>query len=134
MPMFDLVNPPRLAPPQGFSHGLLAQAPGRLLFVAGQTATRADGPMARRDLTSQFATALDNVIEVVRTAGGRPDHIAQLTIYVRDIEAYRGARPALGGIWAERMGSHYPAIALVEVGALVDRDAEVEIQAIAVLP
>jgi enamine deaminase RidA (YjgF/YER057c/UK114 family) len=132
--MFDLVNPPQLPPPHGFSHGLLARSPGRLLFVAGQTAATGEGARARGDLTSQFATALDNVIDVVRTAGGQPDYIAQLTIYVRDMEKYREARTALGGIWTTRMGSHYPAIALVEVRAFVDLDAEVEIQAIAVLP
>ena len=127
------VNPPELGVPRGFTHGLLAPAGGRVLFVAGQTAAGADGRVATADFVQQFETALTNVLTVVRAAGGRPDHIARMTIYVTSMVQYREHRPALGDVWARHMGSHYPAIALVQVLALVDERAVVEIEATAVL-
>lgn len=83
---------------------------------------------------AQFAAGLDRALAVVRDAGGRPEHIARLTIYVTDMKAYRAARAGLGDAWRAAMGRHYPAIALVEVRSLVDPRAVVEIEATAVLP
>ena len=132
--MFTVVNPPGLNTPSGFAHGLVAPAGGRVLFVAGQIAADVDGRVVSDDFLEQFEMALTNVLTVVRAAGGRADHIARMTIYVTSMEAYRDRRPALGDVWRRHMAAHYPAIALVQVAALVDARAAVEIEATAVLP
>ena len=143
---FAIVNPPELGTPRGFAHGLIAPAGGRLLFVAGQTAGNAalkgprhdngprhDGGIAASLFAQQFDDALARVLAVVRAGGGRPEQIARMTVYVTDIDAYRESRPALRDLWLRHMGSHYPAMALVAVTALVDEQAMVEIEATAVL-
>lgn len=131
---FTLVNPPVLGMPRGFSHGLLAPAGSRLLFVAGQTAADAEGRIAETGFVPQFEAALTRVLTVVATAGGRPEHVGRMTIFVTDLDAYRESRAALGETWTRLMGRHYPAMALVEVKRLVDSDATVEIEATAVIP
>jgi enamine deaminase RidA (YjgF/YER057c/UK114 family) len=131
---FTPVNPPVLGMPRGFSHGLLAPAGSRLLFVAGQTAADAEGRIAETGFVPQFEAALTRVLTVVATAGGRPEHVGRMTIFVTDLDAYLESRPALGDTWARLMGSHYPAMALVEVKRLVGVEATVEIEATAVIP
>jgi enamine deaminase RidA (YjgF/YER057c/UK114 family) len=125
----DVVNPDSLGAPKGFSHGILAPA-GRLLFVAGQPGHMSGGGTPPK-FSDQFAHALDRVIAVVREAGGQPEDVVRLTVYVTDLEAYRASREALGGVWRERFGRHYPAMALLEVKGLVDEGAMVEIEATA---
>lgn len=134
MSPFEVVNPPALTRPRGFNHGMLAPAGGRVLFVAGQTAQDADGRIVGGGMAAQWDRALANVLEVVRAAGGGPEHIGRMTIWVTDRDAYLAARAALGAVWRERMAGHYPAVALVEVSGLVDDGAVVEIEATAVLP
>ncbi|MFQ5689070.1 MAG: RidA family protein [Gemmatimonadota bacterium] len=131
---FRILNPDALAKPRGWNHGLLADAGGRVLFVAGQTATDARGEAAGLDFAAQFERALANVLAVVREAGGRPEDVGRLTIYVTDLEAYRSCRKELGEAYRRHMGGHYPAMALVEVAGLVDEGAAVEIEATAVIP
>jgi enamine deaminase RidA (YjgF/YER057c/UK114 family) len=130
----DVVNPPELGKPHGFAHGLLAPGGGRVLFVAGQTATDSEGRVAPGEFSGQFETALSRVLAVVRAAGGGPEHIARMTVYVTSMQQYRESRSALRSIWQRTIGSHYPAMALVQVTALVDEGATVEIDATAVLP
>jgi len=120
------VNPDALGRPSGYSHGMEAPPGARLLFVAGQTG-------APGDFTAQFARALDRVLEVVRAAGGRPESVARMTVFVTSAADYRAALEPLGEAWRERMGRHYPAMTLVEVRALVDPEATVEIEATAAL-
>jgi enamine deaminase RidA (YjgF/YER057c/UK114 family) len=134
MSMFDVVNPTALGRPRGFSHGLLAPPGSRLLFVAGQTAADAHGRIAEHGFTAQFDAALGRVLTVVKEAGGTAAHVARMTVFVTDLEGYMASRPALGEVWRRQMGSHYPAIALVEVSRLVDPGASVEIEATAVIP
>lgn len=129
---FEIVNPRSLGAPAGFSHGILAPAGGRLLFVAGQTGLE-EGSREPADFAGQFALALDKVLKVVTEAGGGPPDVARLTVYVTDLAEYRAARPTLAGVWSSRMGRYYPAMALVEVKGLVDEGARVEIEATAVL-
>jgi enamine deaminase RidA (YjgF/YER057c/UK114 family) len=129
-----VVNPPELRAPRGFAHGVLAPAGGRILFVAGQTAATPDGRVTTAAFVEQFERSLANVIAVVRAGGGRPEHVARMTVYVTSMTDYRASRPALGDVWLRHMGSHYPAMALVEVAMLVDEGAAVEIEATAVLP
>ena len=128
MKRFEIVNPDELGRHTGFSHGVLAPAGGRILFVAGQTAPAAG------DFVAQFGAALERALAVIREAGGRPEHVARMTVYVTDMAIYRADRPRLGGVWQASMGQHYPAMALVVVRSLVDPNAVVEIEATAVLP
>jgi len=130
---FEIVNPEALGAPRGWNNGLLAPKEGRLLFVAGQAGWEEEAPGSPPGFAPQFARALDKVLAVLREAGGAPGDLARLTIYVTDLEAYRASRKALGDAWRERLGKHYPAVALVEVSGLVDRGAVVEIEATAVL-
>lgn len=130
MPL-EPVNPPGLLPPRGYNHGM--KGPGELLFVAGQIGWDAAGRLAAGDFAAQFAQALDNVMAVVGAAGGRPESVARMTVYVTDKQAYIQSAPALGLAWRARFGKHYPAMALVEVRALLEDQALVEIEATAVL-
>jgi enamine deaminase RidA (YjgF/YER057c/UK114 family) len=125
------VNPDSLAKPQGFSHGL--KGTGELLFVAGQIGWNREGRMVSDDLAVQFAQALENVLDVVWAAGGKPESVARMTVYVTDKAEYVRKRKPIGEAWRKRMGRHYPAMALVEVKALVEDDAKVEIEATALL-
>src|SRR5436305_13933615 len=125
---FRIVNPDVLGRPSGWNHGMLAPAGGRLLFVAGQTAPQRTG------LVEQWAGALERVLEVVRAAGGGPEHIGRMTVYITDRQAYLASLEPLGDVHRRLMGRHYPATALVAVRALLDPNAAVEIEATAVLP
>jgi len=132
-----VINPEEIGAPKGFSHGILAPASGRILFVAGQNASRDESgvePAIRTDFVRQFAIALDRILAVVREAGGGPQDIGRMTIYTTDLPAYLSGRTAVGVVYREAMGSHFPAMALVEVTQLVDGGAIVEIEATAVIP
>ena len=135
--LFEVLEPVGLEPARGFSHGLLAPEGGRLLLVAGQPGVDpgspggSDGPPG---FVEQFGRALHRVLTVVEQAGGRPEHVGRMTVYVTDMDAYLASRPELGDVWRRHMGRHYPAMALLEVAGLVDEGAAVEIEATAVLP
>ncbi len=116
-------------PPRGYSNGRIGE--GRVLHVAGQIGWDEQGRFVSTDLVTQFGKALDNVLAVVRAAGGTAEDIAAMTVFVTDIEAYRNAGKELGVVWRARLGRHYPAMALVAVTHLVERQAKVEIQATA---
>lgn len=131
---FQIINPASLGTPRGWNHGLLATGGGRLLFIAGQTASDASGKVTTMGFVEQWEHALEKVLTVVREAGGSAEDIGRLTIYVTDLEAYFSNLKPLGVAYRKLMGRHYPAMALVEVKALVDRDAIVEIEATAVVP
>jgi enamine deaminase RidA (YjgF/YER057c/UK114 family) len=131
--MADVVNPDSLAPPRGYSNGMLCP-PGRILFVAGQIGWDGDGQLVSPHLVPQFAKALDNVLEVVRAAGGDATHIGRLTLYVTDKHRYAADARAIGEAYRARMGKHFPAMALVEVADLLEDGALVEIEATAVIP
>jgi len=130
----EIVNPESLGAPKGWNHGVVAAAGGRLLFVAGMAGFTGGAGGTPPGFAAQFARALDQVLEVVRAAGGAPEHVARMTVYVTDLDRYRAERKRLGELWRERFGRHYPAMALLEVKGLVDVGAMVEIEATAVLP
>ena len=130
---FEIVNPASLGAPRGWNHGMLAPKDGRLLFVAGQVGLEPGASGEPPAFAAQFAAALDKVLTVVRTAGGGPEDVGRLTVYVTDLVAYRASLAALGEGWRARFGTHYPAMALVEVQGLVDRGAMVEVEATAVI-
>ena len=133
MSKFELLNPASLGVPRGWTNGVLTPRGGRLLFVAGQAGWEHDAVGTPAGFTDQFARALDKVLVVVREAGGDARAIARLTVYVTDLAAYQAARSALGRLWRERFGDYYPAMALIEAKGLVDRGAQVEIEATAVI-
>jgi enamine deaminase RidA (YjgF/YER057c/UK114 family) len=128
---FDVINP--RGTPKGWNDGLLSRAGGRVLFVAGQTARNATGKVPKSGFVPQFRQALANALEVVHAAGGTAADVARMTVYVTDMKAYRAARKTLAGVWKELMGTHYPAMALVEVSALMDANAVLEIETTAVV-
>ena len=130
---FAIVNPEELGAPRGWNNGMLAGSAGRTLFIAGQTARDATGRVPPSDFVAQFDQALGNVLAVLRQAGGAASDLGRFTIYVTDMAQYRASLKALGESYRRRMGSHYPAMALVEVKSLVDPQAVVEIEATAVL-
>jgi enamine deaminase RidA (YjgF/YER057c/UK114 family) len=131
--MIDEVLVPGWPTPKGYANGRAAA--GRTVHVGGQIGWTAAGVFEATDLVGQFAQTLDNVIAVVRAAGGQADDIASMTVFVTDMAAYRSARNQLGPVWKQRFGRYYPAMALVAVTALFEPQAVVEIQAIAhVLP
>lgn len=122
----QFVEVPEWPRPKGFSQGVVTR--GRTLHVAGQVGWNAKQEFETRDFASQFAQALNNVLAVVRAAGGAPNSVVKMTIYVTDLPAYRAAQRALGPIWRERFGRHFPAMALVGVAGLVEEQALVEIE------
>ncbi len=128
------VNPPSLGTPRGFTHGWLAPASARILFVSGQTATDDQGRIVDGGLVPQFKTCLARVLAVVEAAGGTAAHVVRMTVFVTDMDAYLAARSELASVWKARLGRHYPAMALVEVKRLVDTGALVEIEATAAIP
>ncbi len=131
---FQIINPESLGAPKGWNNGLLAPAGGRVLFVAGQDARDASGKVTATGIVDQFAQVFDNLLTVVREAGGKPEHIGRLTIYVTDLEAYVTNLKPIGEAYRKRMGRHYPAMALVGVKALMNSNALIEVEATAVLP
>jgi enamine deaminase RidA (YjgF/YER057c/UK114 family) len=125
------VNPPSWTPPRGYSNGMSGR--GRLLAVAGQVAWDEKARLSSPDFAAQFAQALANVVAVVETAGGRAQDLISLTIYVTDKAEYMASLKAVGAAYRERLGKHFPAMALVEVKGLLEAGAKVEIQGLAVL-
>jgi enamine deaminase RidA (YjgF/YER057c/UK114 family) len=130
---FTLINPAALSEPSGYSNGVLAGEGGRLLFIAGQVAWDQQRRVVSADFVEQFDRALANVMTVVIAAGGRPEQIARLTIYVTDKNEYRSRRSDVGECYRRHMGKHFPAMALVEIKSLLDDEAKVEIEGIAIL-
>jgi enamine deaminase RidA (YjgF/YER057c/UK114 family) len=130
---FKLINPESLGAPRGYSNGVLTEPGGRLLFIAGQVAWDQQQQLVAGDLVGQFDRALANVITVVSEAGGKPEQIARLVIYVTDKDEYRVHMKEIGKCYRTRMGKHFPAMVLVEVAGLLEDRAKVEIEAVAVL-
>jgi enamine deaminase RidA (YjgF/YER057c/UK114 family) len=129
------LQPPGWPRPRGYANGIAADAGGTLVFVAGQIGWDAEtGAFPDRDLTGQVRRALENVLAVLAEAGGGPEHIARLTWYVTNRVDYLKSARDIGAVYRELMGGHYPAMAVVEVSALVEAKAKVEIEATAVVP
>jgi len=129
---FTLINPESLGAPHGYANGVLTEG-GRLLFIAGQIAWDQRQQIVNADLVEQFDRALANVIAVVTEAGGKPEQIARLVIYVTDKHEYRARMKEIGERYRARMGKHFPAMVLVEVAGLLEDNARIEIEGVAVL-
>ena len=131
---FTVINPQSLGAPSGYSNGLLTDAGGRLLFIAGQIAWNEKQQIVSDDFVEQFDRALENVIAVVNGAGGKATDIARLVMYVTNKIEYRERTREVGERYRKHMGKHFPAMVLVQVAGLVDDAAKVEIEGMAVLP
>jgi enamine deaminase RidA (YjgF/YER057c/UK114 family) len=118
--------------PRGYSNGVVAE--GRLLFVAGQIGWDASGRLCSDSFIEQTRQALRNVVAVLQAGGARPEHLVRLTWYVVDKHEYRAASRAMGHVYREVIGAHYPPMTLVQVAALLEDGAKVEIEATAVIP
>lgn len=127
-----VIQPQGWPRPRGYANGMAAR--GELLAIAGLIGWDASETIVSDEVAAQFDQALANVVEVVTTAGGRPEHIVSLTIFVTDKLEYAAARREIGAAWRARLGKHFPAMALVQVAALLEPRAKVEIQGLAVLP
>jgi enamine deaminase RidA (YjgF/YER057c/UK114 family) len=126
-----ILQPPGWPRPKGYANGMVGA--GRIVMIAGQIGWDEQGRFAE-GLAAQIGQAMRNILAVLAEAGGGPEHIARLTWYVTDMPAYRASSPALGPIWREVMGRHFPTMAVVGVTALVEPQALVEIEATAILP
>ena len=128
-----IVNPPELAPPRGFNHGILVTG-GKLLFLAGQDAGDAEGRIvAPGDLVAQTEQVLRNLQAVVTAAGGSMQDIAKLNVFVADRDAYRANLKPLGQLFRAYFGAYYPAMALFEVSAFFQDEALIEMEGFAVV-
>ena len=130
---FKRINPESLGRPRGYANGLLTTPGVRLLFVAGQVAWGEGQRIVSDDFVEQFDRALRNVLAVVNEAGGAPGGVARLVVYVTDKREYLARTGEIGERWRALMGSHYPAMTLVEVRSLLEDEAKVEIECTAVL-
>ncbi len=132
MSLMQVLQPPGWARAKGFSNGIACK--GRLVFIAGQVGWTGQGEWKERSFAGQFRQALQNILDVLKEADGRPEHIVRLTWYVLDKQEYLGALREVGAAYRELMGRHYPAMAVVQVSGLVEEPARLEIEATAVVP
>ncbi len=127
-----IVNPAALGDPKGYNHGIRLPPGGQLLFVSGQIGSDRDGKLIG-GFVQQFDQALGNLLAVVSEAGGRPEAVAKLTIFITDKAEYAVARVEVGQAYRRRMGKHFPAMSLVEVKGLLEPGARVEIEGVALI-
>ncbi|AHH96816.1 RidA family protein [Kutzneria viridogrisea] len=127
------INPPELARPSGFSHAVVANG-SRVVFLAGQTPMDSEGRIVEGSVVTQFERALGNLLTALRAAGGQPEHLCALTVYIVDMDDYRAHAHEIGAVWRRLVGGQYPAMAGIGVSRLWDAEALVEVQGYAVLP
>ena len=132
MSALRILQPPGWARAKGFSNGIAAS--GRLVFIADQIGWTPECKWEARDFAGQFRQALKNILEVLKEANGRPEHVVRLTWYVLDKREYLDSLINVGEAYRELMGKHYPTMAVVQVSGLVEDEARLEIEATAVVP
>jgi enamine deaminase RidA (YjgF/YER057c/UK114 family) len=128
----QILQPPSWAKAKGFSNGIAAN--GRLVFIAGQIGWTGQARWEARDFAGQFRQAMQNILDVLKEAKGKPEHIVRLTWYVIDKQEYLSSLKEVGAAYRELMGRHYPTMAVVQVSGLVEDEARLEIEATAVIP
>ena len=129
----QVLQPPSWARPRGYSNGIATEG-GKLVFVAGQIGWNAQCVFEEKGFGGQFRQTLSNILEVLAQAGGKPEHIVRLTWYVVDKQEYLAAGAEVGAAYKELMGRNFPTMAVVQVVALVEDEARLEIEAMAVVP
>jgi enamine deaminase RidA (YjgF/YER057c/UK114 family) len=130
--MSSFLNPPHWPRPKGYANGI--QATGRQIFISGQIGWNARGEIVSDRLADQVRQALANIVTVLAEAGARPEHVVRLTWYVTSRDDYLTEAKAIGEAYRAVMGKHFPAMSVVQVVALVESQARVEIEATAVIP
>jgi enamine deaminase RidA (YjgF/YER057c/UK114 family) len=129
-----VINPKRLVQPKGYNHGIKASGVANLLFLGGQVAWDGEGRLVGEgNIVLQFDKALENLLVVVEEAGGWPENIVKLNLYVTDKDLYVASLKEIGHAYRRRMGKHFPVMTLAEVKALYEPGAMVEIEGLAVL-
>ena len=128
----QMLQPPGWAEPKGYANGVLAQ--GRLVFVAGQVGWDETGTFRTQDFVGQVRRCLENTLAVLSEAGAGPEHVARMTWYITDREEYLSNQEDMGRAYRELMGRHFPAMSMVEVAALIEPEARVEVETTAVVP
>jgi enamine deaminase RidA (YjgF/YER057c/UK114 family) len=132
MSLQKILQPPGWARAKGFSNGIACS--GNLVFIAGQIGWTGQGKWEAKDFAGQFRQALQNIIDILKEAKGKPEHIVRLTWYVLDKQEYLNSLKGVGEAYRELMGRHYPTMAVVQVSGLMEDEARLEIEATAVLP
>ena len=130
--MMQILQPPGWARAKGFSNGIVAS--GKMVFIAGQVGWTGQGEWQEKSFAGQFRQTIKNILDVLAEAKGKPEHIVRLTWYVLDRDEYLASLKDVGAAYRELMGKHYPTMAVVQVSALVEREAKLEIEATAVIP
>ena len=131
--MMQILQPPGWAKPKGYSNGIAVKG-GTTVFVAGQVAFNSQGVIEQKSFAAQFRQTLENTIAVLAEAGAKPEHIVRMTWYIVDKVEYLGALKDIGAAYRELIGRHYPAMAVLQVVALMEDEAKVEIETTAVVP
>ena len=131
--MMQILQPPGWASPRGYANGIAASG-GKTVYIAGQVGWTGAGAWVEKSFGGQFRQALANVLAVLGEAGGSPGHLVRMTWYVLDRDEYMGALKEVGAAYRELVGKHFPAMTVVQVGGLVEREARLEIEATAVIP
>lgn len=130
--MFEFLQPEGWTPPVGYANGVAAR--GKTIFVGGQIGWNGQQQFECDDLPGQVRQTLENIVAVLKAGGAEPSHITQLTWYLTDKDEYLANLKEIGRAYRDVIGRHFPAMAAVQVVALVEDRAKVEIQAIAVIP
>jgi enamine deaminase RidA (YjgF/YER057c/UK114 family) len=130
--MMQVLQPPDWARAKGFSNGIATT--GKLVFIAGQVGWTGQGEWKEKSFAGQFRQTIQNILDVLAQARGKPEHIVRLTWYVLDRDEYLASLKEVGAAYRELMGRHYPTMAVVQVSGLVERNARLEIEATAVIP
>ena len=129
----ERINPKELGRPSGFAHAVRATDTTRV-YLAGQTALDSTGVIVGSTIVEQFEQALSNLLTALAAAGGAPEHLATVTIYIVDVEDYRANAREIGAIWRALAGTEYPAMAGIGIARLWDSEALVELQGVAEIP
>ena len=130
--MMQILQPPTWARAKGFSNGIATS--GKLVFIAGQVGWTGQGEWKEKSFAGQFRQTIQNILDVLAEARGKPEHIVRLTWYVLDRDEYLASLKEVGAAYRELMGKHFPTMAVVQVSGLVERNARLEIEATAVIP
>jgi len=130
--IFEIINPEELAEPTGYNNGMLFSG-GKTLFIAGQIGWNKEKRLVSDQLAAQFEQALTNLLSVVSAAGGSATNIGKLTLFVTDRQEYLAQIKSVGAAYRKLMGKHFPAMTLVQITALLEPGAKIEIEGIAVI-
>jgi enamine deaminase RidA (YjgF/YER057c/UK114 family) len=128
----QFLHPRTWKPAKGYANGVAAE--GRTIFLAGQIGWNAEQKFESRDFVAQTRQALRNIVSIVQEAGGGPEHVTRLTWFITDKKEYLSRLNEVGEAYRSVMGKHFPAMTMVQVVALIEDDAKVEIEALAVVP